>query len=127
MSSLRNFRGNLYIVERLASGTAPLHPSLLSGCWQTGALGQAHGCQITDPTTVNMPLRMLCSTGSVHLCKTPQRGQIMCRSSIPTIHDLHLSWQTYTVDIYLVVPILYDLYDLAHVAGWELYSLRDLQ
>ena len=41
---------------------------------------------------------------------------------ISTVHDLNVSGQT---DKY--IPDLYDLYDLAHVAGWGPYNLHGLQ
>ena len=42
------------------------------------------------------------------------------KQSILTVHDLDLPRQT---DLF---PILYDLYDPAHVAGWDPYDLQDL-
>ena len=39
------------------------------------------------------------------------------------LDDLDLAGQ---IDLYLICMILYDLYDLAHVAGWEPYGRHDL-
>ena len=40
---------------------------------------------------------------------------------MPPPHDLGLAGQ-----IHSYIPDLHDLYDLAHVPGWELYDLNDL-
>ena len=48
----------------------------------------------------------------------PRLGHITGRSS--TDHDLDLSRK-----IDNIFPILYDLYDLAHVAGWDPYNPHD--
>ena len=56
------------------------------------------------------------------------RLQIIYRSStdhqqiIPTVHDLDISGQ---VDDLSLID-LHDLYDIAHVAEWELYNLHHL-